>query len=58
MEIIDKIYKLQKIINISNSKTYQEMFLEKNGLILIYVLASVNLFYGMNQMNLKIFKKC
>ena len=58
MEIIDKIYKLQKIINISNSKTYQEMFLEKNGLILIYVLASVNLFYGMNQMNLKLFKKC
>ncbi len=58
MEIIDKIYKLQKIINISNSKTYQEMFLEKNGLILIYVLASVNLFYGMNQMNLQFFKKC
>ena len=57
MEIIDKIYKLQKIINISNSKTYQEMFLEKNGLILIYVLASVNLFYGMNQMNLQFFKK-
>ena len=55
MEIIDKIYKLQKIINISNSKTYQEMFLEKNGLILIYVLASVNLFYGMNQMNLQFF---
>ena len=58
MEIIDKIYKLQKIINISNSKTYQEMFLEKNGLILIYVLATVNLFYGMNQMNLQFFKKC
>ena len=58
MEIRDKIYKLQKIINISNSKTYQEMFLEKNGLILIYVLASVNLFYGMNQMNLQFFKKC
>ena len=58
MEIIDKIYKQQKIINISNSKTYQEMFLEKNGLILIYVLASVNLFYGMNQMNLQFFKKC
>ena len=58
MEIIDKIYKLQKIINISNSKTYQEMFLEKNGLILIYVLASVNLLYGMNQMDLQFFKKC
>ena len=58
MEIIDKIYKQKKIINISNSKTYQEMFLEKNGLILIYVLASVNLFYGMNQMNLQFFKKC